>query len=210
MLAGKASLGQIRKLKSKIVSRYLQQFDQLIFIKRVLHRIYEENGSKFHQLVLPIEYRAKAMVMLHNENGHQGVECTVALVQGRFYTGTMLHEIQSCVKNCQHCKTVKGPYTDPEPPQWSIVANNPMDLLLIDFMKMNPSKNGKENVLVMMDAFSKFCVTVVMPNQKAKMVAKALIDKWFYTYTMPACIHSDQGKNFDSHLIEQLCRLYCI
>ena len=59
----------------------------------------------------------------------------------------MLYDIQSWVKNGQHCKTVKGPHTDPEPPQGSIVANNPMDLLLINFMKLDPSKNGKENVL---------------------------------------------------------------
>ena len=80
MLARKPSLAQIRKLKSKIVHRYLQQFDWLVFIKGVLHRVYEENGSKYHQLILPIEYRAQAMVMLHDENGHQGVECTVALL----------------------------------------------------------------------------------------------------------------------------------
>ena len=191
MLTRKPSLAQIRKLKSKTVCRYLQQFDWLVFIKGVLHRMYEENGSKYHQLILPIEYWAKAMVMLLYENGDQGVEQTVALVQERFYWGTVLYDVQSWVKNCQHCKTVKGPYTDPEPPQGSIVANNPMDLLLIDFMKLDPSRNGKENVLVMMDAFSKFCVAVVTPNQKAKMVAKALIDKWFYTYGIPACIHSD-------------------
>ena len=69
------------------------------------------------------------MVMLHDENGHQDVECTVALVQERFYWGTMLYNIQSWAKNCQHCKTAKDPYTDPEPPQGSTVANNPMDLL---------------------------------------------------------------------------------
>ena len=62
----------------------------------------------------------------------------------------------------------------------------------------------------MTDAFSKFFVAVVTPNQKAKTVAKALIDKWFYTYGIPACIDSDQGKRFDNHLIEQLCRLYSI
>ena len=31
----------------------------------------------------------------------------------------------------------------------------------------------------MTHAFSKFCVGVITPNQKAKMVAKALIDKCF-------------------------------
>ena len=148
--------------------------------------------------------------MLHYENGHQGIKHAVALVQEGIYWATMLYDIQSLVKNCQHCKTAKGPYTDPEPPQGSIVANNPMDLLLVDFMKLDPSKNGKENVLIMMDAFSKFCVAVITPNQRAKMVAKVLIDKWFHTYRILTCIHSDQGKSFDNHLIEQLCRLYGI
>ena len=122
----------------------------------------------------------------------------------------MLYNIQDWVKRSQHCKTAKGPYTDPEPPQGSIVSNIPMDLLLVDFMKLDPSKNEKKNVLVMIDAFSKFCVAVVTLNQKAEMVAKALIDKWFYTYGIPAHIHSDKGKSFDNHLIEQLCRLYSI
>ena len=62
----------------------------------------------------------------------------------------------------------------------------------------------------MTDAFSKFCVAVLTPNQKAKIVAKALVDKRFYTYGIPAGIHSDQRKSFDNHLIEQLCKLYSI
>ena len=73
------------------------------------------------------------------------------------------------------CQTAKGLYVDPDPAQGSIVANNPMDLLCIDFMNVDPSKDGKENVLVMTDAFSKFSVAVVMPNQQAKTVAKALV-----------------------------------
>ena len=67
----------------------------------------------------------------------------------------------------------------------SIVVNNPMDLLCIDFMKVDPSKDGKENVLAMADEFSKFSVAVVMPNQQAKTGAKAMVDKWFYVYGIP-------------------------
>ena len=89
----------------------------------------------------------------------------------------MLQDITNWVKNCKECQTAKGPCVDPDPTQESIVANNPMDLLCIDFMKVDPSKDGKENVLVMTDAFSKFSVTVVMPNQQVETVAKALVDK---------------------------------
>ena len=53
------------------------------------------------------------MAMIHDENGHQGVERTVAPIQERLYWSTLLYDIQSWVKKCQHCKTVKGPYTDP-------------------------------------------------------------------------------------------------
>ena len=60
----------------------------------------------------------------------------------------------------------------------------------------------------MTDAFSKFSVAAVMPNQQAKTVAKALVDKWFYAYGIPTRIHCNQGKSFDNKIIEQLCKVY--
>ena len=77
-------------------------------------------------------------------------------------------------------------------------------------MKVDASKYGKENVLAMTDAFSKFSLAVLMPNQQAKTVAKALVDKWFYTYGIPSRMHSDQGKDFDNKIIEQLWKIYDI
>ena len=38
-------------------------------------------------------------------------------------------------------------------PEGSIFANNPLHLLCIDFVKMDPSKNGKEHILIMMNIF---------------------------------------------------------
>ena len=87
-------------------------------------------------------------------------------------------------------------------------SNNPLDLLCLDFTKIDPSKTGKENVLVMTDAFSKFSVAVVTPNQKALTVAKALVEKWFHVYGIPLRIHSDQGRSFNNEMIQSLCKLY--
>ena len=113
---------------------------------------------------------------------------------GKVLLGELWHDVQNWVKNCQHCKAANGPYTDPEPPQGSTLVNNPMDVLCLDFIKVEASKSGKRNILVMMDAFSKFSIAVVTPNQKAKIVAYALVNKWFYTYGISAWIHSDPGK----------------
>ena len=73
---------------------------------------------------------------------------------------------------------------------------------------MDPSRTGKENVLIMADAFSKFSVTVVTPNQWALTVAKVLVDKWFHVYGITSCIHSDQGKSFDNDIIRSLWKMY--
>ena len=60
-----------------------------------------------------------------------------------------------------------------------IIANNLMDLMCIDFTKENPSKDGKENILVLTDAFTKFSQVFVTPNQKVITIAKILVDKCF-------------------------------
>ena len=60
----------------------------------------------------------------------------------------------------------------------------------------------------MMDTFSNFTVAVITPNEQAKTVAKALVDKWFYTYGMPSRIHSNMGKLFDNNIIHHLCTMY--
>ena len=80
----------------------------------------------------------------------------------------------------------KGPYVGPKTKPGSIIANGPLDLLCVDFTAMDPSRYGKENVLVLTDTFSKFSQAFVMPTQKALTVAKRIVDKWFYFYGIPA------------------------
>ena len=80
--------------------------------------------------------------------------------------------------------------------QGSLVANNPLDLLCIDFLEVEPSKGSKENILVLTDAFTKFSQTFAINNKKALTIAKILVNKWFYVYGSLAHILSDKGQHF--------------
>ena len=62
----------------------------------------------------------------------------------------------------------------------------------------------------MTDIFSKYTQAIPTRDQCASTVARVLVQEWFYTFGVPARIHSDQGRNFESALIEQLCGLYSI
>ena len=69
----------IAKIKSKAVRKYLLQFKQLTLRKGVLHCLYINNDVEYHQMILPIKYQAQVLKLLHDGQGHQGLERTLAL-----------------------------------------------------------------------------------------------------------------------------------
>ena len=129
----KPKTSAIAKIKSKAVRKYLLQFKQLTLKKGVLHHLYINNNVEYHQMILPIKYQAQVLKLLHDGQGHQGLERTLALSQERFYWNTMFQDVTNYVKTCPQCQTVKGDYTDPKTKLGSIIPNNPMDLFCIDF-----------------------------------------------------------------------------
>ena len=163
---------------------------------------------EYHQLVLPQRLQGRVLRSIHDDMGHQGMERTLELLRERVYWPTMASDASQWVSCCTHCQVTQGPYNTPKPKIGQLESNNSLDLLCLDFTKVDLSKTGKENVLVMTDAFSKFSIAVVTSNQKALTVAKILVEKWFHMYGIPSRIHSDQGKSFDNEVIRSLCKLY--
>ena len=90
----------------------------------------------------------------------------------------------------------------------SISASRPLEVVAIDFTLLDQARNGLENVLVMTDVYTKFAVAVPTKNQTAPTTAKTLVREWFLKYGVPERIHSDQGRNFQSKLVKNLCKLY--
>ena len=163
-----------------------------------------------HQLVLPLEYHETVLCMLHGDYGHQELDWTLALVRERFYWSTMNHDATEYVTNCHQCHVAKGHYTGPHIQQGSLVANNPLDLLCIDILKVDPSGDSEENILVLTDAFIKFSQAFITNNQKALTITKILVEKWFYVYGILAHIHSNKGQSFENAIISKLYSMYNI
>ena len=76
--------------------------------------------------------------------------------------------------------------------------------------RLHEASDGRENVLVLTDVFSKFTQAIPTRNQEAGTVAKVLVHEWFQRYGVPQKIHSDQGRDFESKLVKSLCELYGI
>lgn len=91
-----------------------------------------------------------------------------------------------------------------------LLASRPNEILAIDYTVLEPTSHGLENVLVMTDVFSKYTLAFATRDQRAATVAQVLVTEWFSKFGVPARIHSDQGRNFEGSLIQQLCGLYGI
>ena len=63
-------------------------------------------------------------------------------VSGVFLLKTMYQNIVSYLSQCPHCQVANNWYTVPHRHRGSLIANNPMNLLCMDFIKIDPSGDG--------------------------------------------------------------------
>ena len=75
------------------------------------------------------------LCMLHDDCDNQGLDPTLALVRERFYWSAMNQEITGYVTNSYQCHVTNGHYTGLHTQQGLLVANNPWDLLFINFFE---------------------------------------------------------------------------
>jgi transposase InsO family protein len=146
------------------------------------------------------------MDLFHNKMGHPGRDRTTSLVTDRFYWSKMRSNIQTWVEECHRCTKFKTP-TNQRAKLVNIQTSFPVELVCMDYLTLEPCKGGVQNILVMTDHFTKFAVGVPTRNQTAKTTADAFFHNIVIPYKLPKPIHSDQGTNFMSKLLQDLCSL---
>ena len=150
------------------------------------------DNEKQLQLVLPKKYWKQAQSLVHSDMGHLGRDRVLELLRDRYFWVGMTKFEAEFISKCERCIKRK----DQHPPCAGLVnieSTQPMELICVDFLKLEPS--GRiENILVVTDHFTKYAQAFPACNQTAKTTAKLLFENFFVHYGFPAQIHSDQGR----------------
>ena len=77
----------------------------------------------------------------------------------------------------------------------------------MDYLTLEPSKGNIENVLVITDHFTRYALAYASKTQTAQATARILWDNFICHYGFPEQFISDQGRNFESDLIQELCKI---
>ena len=143
---------------------------------RVIH---DQSLGKIKQLLLPHSLKEKVLRSLHDDLGHPGIQRTLQLIRTRFYWPRIHADVERWIKCCKHCTLAKKPQPRIHTPMGSLLAAQPLEVLGVDFTVLKPATDGRENVLVMTDLFTKFTHTVSTRDQKASTTAKVLVRERF-------------------------------
>ena len=187
----------------------LRNKSQFILRNELLFRKTKKSDTELGslQFVLPKPYRNHALMCCHNDIGHLGIEKSLDLLRDRFYWVGMAQDMENHIKKCDRCLKFKTRQqcAKLEP----IHVTHPMELVHMDFLTLEHGKNNSKdvNLLIVTDHFTRYSQAFVTRSQTASTVAQVLWDKFIIHYGLPKKLLSDQGQNFESKLIAEMCRL---
>jgi transposase InsO family protein len=162
----------------------------------------------------PVEDRV-AIIREHHESavgGHKGITKTYQRIKQRFMWHNMKQEIQSFIRECRICQTMKLVRKKTRQPM--ILTDTPgraFDKVALDITgPYRTTPRGNSYILTMQDLLTKYSVYAPLQDATAENIADAFIHHFICRFGCPRSILTDQGTNFLSHLMKRMTKKFRI
>lgn len=188
--------------------RFRQIWDQMFLSEEgCLFRKFSLRGLSVAVPVIPVSLRLQFLSECHG-SAHMGVQKTYDLLRVNAYWPGMESDVEKFVTTCERCQLHKPSTNLNKAPLKPILTSAPMEVWAMDIVGPLPlTASGNRYILVATDLFSKWTEAVPLPCQTAVSVARAFIGSVVLRHGTPKSLLTDQGSNFESLLIREMCRL---
>lgn len=199
------------KVRSYVCDDHQDQQSYFMYNSDLLYRVYTKpSGEVIHQIVLPRQLRETVLSLGHDIPlaGHLGNKKTRDRIMQHFFWPGIFNEVAEYCRSCPDCQmgTAKGRV--PRAPLISIPPiDEPFQRIALDFVGPLPMTDSKNRyILVCVDYATKYPEAIPLKDQEASTVANALISL-FSRVGIARELLTDQGSNFMSELMLEVCRL---
>jgi hypothetical protein len=155
-------------------------------------RVHQETLIFFHptdgtsKIALPESLAGDVIRSFHEQYGHFGITKVYSVMNRHFFLRKMRARIERFIKPCDVCQRCKFPNRALVGEMHSIIAENPGDLVTVDYYGPLPASRSRVTyIFVVIDAFSKFVRLYPLCRAQAKISENCL--------RFPP-IHSGQGR----------------
>ncbi len=187
-------------------------YDSLFVRDGVLYKSLKPNNTHPDPaIVVPKSLEIDILKGTHDSPfaGHLGVTRTLDRIRKRFFWQRMRKSVADYIRQCDICVRRKAPAptaNNGKAPLQNLEVSEPFTFWALDYMGPLPeSSQGNKHILVLMNHFTKWCEAFPTRDQRASTVAKILVDRVFSRFGPPVVLHSDQGANFESTLMHEMC-----
>nr|XP_027213555.1 uncharacterized protein LOC113806594 [Penaeus vannamei] len=198
--------------ESPVTKHLWQQWAMLRLENGVLQRRWDDaRGRPSYWVVLvPHTLRRDLLHELHGgiTSGHLGVKRTLTRLRQRFYWVGMRRDVQEWCRTCEVCCARNGPVKKNRAPFQLYQVGAPLERVAVDIVRPFPvTTRGNRFICVVMDYFTKWPEAYALPDHEAETVAEALVNNFITHFGVPCELHSDQGREFESVVFQECCRL---
>ena len=162
------------------------------------------------QVVVPRELRNRVLEMCHDHPaaGHLGVRRTLARLTKSYYWHNVKKDVRNWCRSCLQCARNKIERQHHCEGRGSVpVVGKPGSQWGADILgPLNTTIRGRRYVLVVTDLFTKWVEIFALTDTTAATVARK-IAKVFTRFPQCSELLTDQGANFESELVRELCRV---
>ncbi|KII62695.1 Retrovirus-related Pol polyprotein [Thelohanellus kitauei] len=197
--------------ESKVVQEFWMMRNELCLVDGILYRKYRNDESFQLRVVVPASLVPSVLRELHDsdvQGCHLGSDKVLSKIRIRFYWKNMKQDVENWCQSCVECSQRSKYGKTRRAPLSSSTSGFPFQRLAIDCVgPLNSTERGHKYIIVVGDYFTKWMEAFPTQNIEAKTIAKVIVDEIVCRYGTPESLHSDQGTNFESNLVKEICQL---
>ncbi|GBM62381.1 Transposon Tf2-9 polyprotein [Araneus ventricosus] len=174
----------------------------------VLYRYSPHSEVEEAQLVVPSHEREKILKLHHDAPtaSHYGADGTFSRISSGYYWTGMRKYIADYVKNCAECIRYKATNQKPAGLLQTPVPAQRFESIAIDlFGPLPETSEGMKWIFIVEDCTTKWVELFPLKQATAKECALTLLNEVFLRYGLPRRLISDNGSQFVSAIMQQLC-----